>query len=56
MQHILQQCDRDRFSADLESSKPENIPFYERHGFELLDQIQVGTSPPIFPMLRQPNR
>lgn len=54
MQHILQQCDRDRFSAYLESSKPENIPFYERHGFELLDQIQVGTSPPIFPMLRQP--
>ena len=54
MQHALVPCDRDHTPAYLESSNPKNIPLYERHGFELLGTIQVGTSPPIFPMLRTP--
>ena len=54
MEHALIPCDRDRTLAYLESSNPKNIPLYERHGFELLGTIQVGTSPPIFPMLRKP--
>jgi ribosomal protein S18 acetylase RimI-like enzyme len=54
MQHALVPCDRDRTLAYLESSNPKNIPLYERYGFELLGTIQVGTSPPIFPMLRKP--
>ena len=54
MQHALDACDRDHAPAYLESSNPRNIPLYERHGFELLGTIQVGTSPPIFPMLRKP--
>ena len=54
MQPILKRCDRDRLPAYLESSNPANIPFYERHGFELLGTIQVRTSPPIFPMVRYP--
>ena len=54
MQHALGPCDRDRTLAYLESSNPKNIPLYERYGFELLGTIQVGTSPPIFPMLRKP--
>jgi ribosomal protein S18 acetylase RimI-like enzyme len=56
MQHALIRCDRDATPAYLESSNPKNIPLYERHGFELLGKIQVGTSPPIFPMLRRPQR
>jgi len=56
MQHALVPCDRDHVLAYLESSNPKNIPLYERHGFELLSTIQVGTSPPIFPMLRKPRR
>jgi ribosomal protein S18 acetylase RimI-like enzyme len=52
--HALMRCDRDHTPAYLESSNPKNIPLYERHGFELLGTIQVGTSPPIFPMLRKP--
>jgi ribosomal protein S18 acetylase RimI-like enzyme len=52
--HALIPCDRDHTCAYLESSNPKNIPLYERHGFELLGTIQVGTSPPIFPMLRKP--
>jgi ribosomal protein S18 acetylase RimI-like enzyme len=54
MKHTLDACDRDHAPAYLESSNPKNIPLYERHGFELLGTIQVGTSPPIFPMLRKP--
>lgn len=54
MQHALVPCDRDRTLAYLESSNPRNVPLYERFGFELLGTIQVGTSPPIFPMLRKP--
>ena len=38
--------------AYLESTNSANIPLYERHGFEVLATIQVGSSPPIFPMLR----
>ena len=56
MQHALIPCDRDHTVAYLESSNPKNIPLYERHGFEVLATIQVGTSPPIFPMLRKPRQ
>jgi len=54
LQHALISCDRDHTPAYLESTNPKNIPLYERHGFEVLDTIQVGTSPSIFPMLRTP--
>jgi ribosomal protein S18 acetylase RimI-like enzyme len=56
MQHALIPCDRDNQCAYRESSNPKNIPLYERHGFKLLGTIQVGTSPPIYPMLRKPRR
>jgi ribosomal protein S18 acetylase RimI-like enzyme len=54
MQHALIQCDLDNKLAYLESSNPRNISLYQRFGFELLDTIQAGISPPIFPMLRRP--
>jgi ribosomal protein S18 acetylase RimI-like enzyme len=54
MRHALLACDRDGTPAYLESSNSKNIPLYERHGFELLGTIEVGASPPIFPMLRKP--
>jgi ribosomal protein S18 acetylase RimI-like enzyme len=54
LQRTLLPCDRDQTLAYLESTNPKNIPLYERHGFELLGTIQVGESPPIFPMLRKP--
>jgi ribosomal protein S18 acetylase RimI-like enzyme len=55
LEHVLRLCDEDSTPAYLESSNPANIPLYQRHGFEVLGTIQVGTSPPITPMLRQPN-
>src|SRR5687768_9427464 len=50
----LARCDAERFSAYLESSSPRNIPFYQRHGFEVMGKIQIGSSPTIVPMLRRP--
>jgi ribosomal protein S18 acetylase RimI-like enzyme len=52
LRHALLQCDKDHVAAYLESSNAANVPLYERHGFVGLGTIQVGSSPPIFPMLR----
>lgn len=54
LRHALTRCDRDNLPAYLESSNAKNVPLYERFGFELLGTIQVGSSPPIFPMRREP--
>lgn len=54
MTHALARCDNDHAPAYLESSNPRNIPFYRRHGFEPLGEIQVGSSPTLVPMLRPP--
>jgi ribosomal protein S18 acetylase RimI-like enzyme len=56
MTHALRQCDREQSAAYLESTNPRNITLYLRHGFEALGQIQVGSSPPMVPMLRRPRR
>ena len=52
LQHRLHQCDREHLPAYLWSSNPLNTSLYERHGFEIAGTIQVGSSPSIFPMLR----
>lgn len=53
MRHALTRCDRENKLAYLESSNTRNIPLYERYGFGLLATIQIGSAPPVFPMLRQ---
>ncbi len=54
IKHGLQRCDRDGLPAYLESSNPRNVPFYERHGFEVIGEIQTGTTPTMISMLRLP--
>jgi ribosomal protein S18 acetylase RimI-like enzyme len=54
LQHGLRQCDREHRPAYLWSSNPLNTSLYRRHGFEIMNTIQVGSSPSIVPMLRQP--
>lgn len=54
IQQVTTQCDRHRIPAYVEASKPANVLFYERHGFQAIGTIQAGKSPPIFPMVRQP--
>ncbi len=54
MAYALERCDRDKLPAYLESTNPRNISLYRRHGFEAVGTIQVGSAPPIVPMLRRP--
>ena len=54
LRHAAERCDRDRLPAYLESTNPLNKALYERHGFEAIGLIQVGSSPPMWPMVRQP--
>lgn len=54
MHHALRRCDKEQALAYLEASKPENVPFYQGHGFEVIGEIQVGKGPTITPMLRRP--
>jgi ribosomal protein S18 acetylase RimI-like enzyme len=56
MRHALARCDQERALAYLEASKPQNIPFYQRHGFEVTGEIQIGAAPMVTPMLRKPRR
>ena len=54
MRHALARCDQEQALAYLEASKPENIPFYQRHGFEVIGEIRIGAAPLVTPMLRRP--
>jgi ribosomal protein S18 acetylase RimI-like enzyme len=54
LRHVLEQCDRQQVLAYLEATSPQNVPLYERHGFEALGSIQVADAPPIVPMVRKP--
>jgi ribosomal protein S18 acetylase RimI-like enzyme len=54
LREALARCDRDGLLAYLESSNPRNIGLYERHGFEVIGRIQVGSSPTVTPMSRKP--
>jgi ribosomal protein S18 acetylase RimI-like enzyme len=56
MQHALARCDQENKLAYLETSNPRNIPLYKRFGFELLTTIEIGSAPPVFPMLRKPGK
>lgn len=53
MTEALKAVDRDGLNAYLESSNPKNISLYERHGFEVIGEIQSGSSPVLRPMLRK---
>ncbi len=49
---VLRLCDARGLPAYLESSKEENIPFYRRHGFELLEPLEIRDGPRVWPMKR----
>lgn len=50
----LRRCDVAQLGAYLESTNPRNQSLYERHGFEAIGEIRVGSCPPVVPMLRRP--
>jgi len=54
MRHAVARCDEEQSLAYLESTSPRGISFYERHGFKVIGDIQVGAFPVVTPMLRKP--
>ncbi|TSD89370.1 GNAT family N-acetyltransferase [Mycobacterium sp. KBS0706] len=54
MDSIFERCDRERAFAYGEATTPAHVKFYRRLGCELVDVVQVGTSPRFFPMIRAP--
>jgi GNAT superfamily N-acetyltransferase len=50
---VLQRCDAEGVPAYLEASSPRNRDLYERHGFAVTEEFQVGKdSPPLWRMWR----
>jgi len=55
MRPVLEHCDTEGIPCYLESSKERNVPFYRRHGFEIVKEVPLpGEGPPIWTMWREP--
>jgi len=52
MKTALERVDAEGLPAYLESSNARNVSLYERHGFEVIGEIQHGSSPTMLPMYR----
>lgn len=52
---ILDRCDREGIGAYLESSKPSNVPYYERFGFVVHEELPLPKGgPSVWRMWRDP--
>jgi ribosomal protein S18 acetylase RimI-like enzyme len=55
MRSRLERCDAEGAPAYLESSNPDNLPYYMRFGFQVTGEIAMpGGGPPLWPMWREP--
>ena len=54
MRYSIARCDQDGALAYLETANPRNIALYERFGFEVTKQFQMGAAPRMTSMLRRP--
>lgn len=55
MAPVLDRCDAEGLPAYLESSKESNIPYYERFGWKVTGEIDLGRGrPTLYPMWRDP--
>ena len=52
LQPVLDRCDESGDAAYLEASRAENVPYYERHGFEVIGEFEMPKGPTIWRMLR----
>jgi GNAT superfamily N-acetyltransferase len=53
MSSCLMTVDAHQLPAYLETPNPRNIPFYERHGFEVTGRAIAGEFPPVTFMMRR---
>jgi GNAT superfamily N-acetyltransferase len=54
LQPVLDHCDDEGLPAYLETQKPENVPWYRRHGFDVVKLIELDGIPPLWTMSRDP--
>lgn len=54
IQAVTSRCDEQSMGAYVESSKEENVAFYSRHGFELIETLAYRNAPPSWLMWRDP--
>jgi ribosomal protein S18 acetylase RimI-like enzyme len=55
MQPVLKRCDHEGCGAYLENTAEVNLAFYERQGFAVVDEVDLGQgAPPFWPMWRDP--
>lgn len=51
---VTDRLDEEGVPAYLESSKPANVPYYQRFGFADSDPLPLTACPPLIPMWREP--
>ena len=49
---MLERCDAEGLPAYLETQKEENLAYYARHAFELVQKVEVDGVPPVWTLLR----
>ncbi|MGH9303882.1 MAG: GNAT family N-acetyltransferase [Acidimicrobiales bacterium] len=56
MSEVLKRCDAQSIPSYLESSKESNVSFYERHGYEVIEEVTLeGTQLRLWLMWREPD-
>jgi GNAT superfamily N-acetyltransferase len=54
LQPVLDECDRLEIPAYLETGTERNVGFYARHGFRVMERIELPDGPPMWLMWREP--
>ena len=51
----LARSDQEQVPTYLEATSERSIPFYERHGFQVIGEIALPDGPSLYPMWREPS-
>ncbi|WP_442870093.1 GNAT family N-acetyltransferase [Bradyrhizobium sp. CCBAU 45394] len=54
LRYVTRLSDTAKRKIYLEATSTAAVRLYERHGWTVLSEVQLGRSPPFFPMLREP--
>ena len=52
LRRCLEITDRDHLPTFLDTPNPKTVPFYQRHGFDVVGESAAGACPPVVSMLR----
>jgi GNAT superfamily N-acetyltransferase len=53
---VLDRCDTEGLHTYLETQKEENLAYYARHSFELVQKVELKGLPPVWTLLRAPRQ